>query len=218
MFRIYFVTLPFEHTREHERKPAPKHAHTIKKRMNDNKNKYPFPIKDSYFCQRFGLIAGAAWSVSFLLAMWGLSSPLMGNLGTIVGLLSVMLTGRFLREYNVAVGPFSYRHAWWLSISTYGYAMLITALVQYLYFRFLDHGHMFNFMVQVLAQPEYSEMLVQASHGMSVKDIEKMMAETMLSPTNMTLTLMWYNVVLGLILSIPTALIAMRGKKNKQEK
>ncbi len=183
--------------------------------MDDNKNKFPFPIKDSYFCQGFGLIAGVAWSVSFLLAMWGLSNPLMGNLGTITGLLSVVLVGRLLREYRVAVGPFSYRHAWWLAIVTYGYAMLITALVQYLYFRFLDHGRMFNFMTEMLELPEYSEMLVQASHGMSAKEIAEMMGETMLSPTRMTMTLMWYNAILGLVLSIPTALLAMRGNKNK---
>lgn len=181
--------------------------------MNEDNNT-PLDLAQAHaFCRYYGLLAGGAWSLSFLLAMWGLSNPLMGNLGTIVGLLSVMLVGRLLRGFRQEIYPITYRQAWWMALVTYGCAVMVTALVQYLYFRFLDHGHMYNTMMQLLEQPEYGQLLTQASHGMSIKEIEKMMGEMMLSPANMTLTLLWYNVILGIVLSIPTALLAMRGKK-----
>lgn len=199
------------------RKHTGAHAHK-RGTMNDNNNNTLNMALAHEYCRRFGLMAGGAWSLSFLLAMWGLSSPLMGNLGTIVGLLSVVLVGRLLQRFRLEVFPTTYRQTWWMAIVTYGCATLVTALVQYLYFRFLDHGQLYNFFVAMLENPEYKQLLLQASHGLTVKEIEKMMSETMLSPTAMTLTLLWYNIILGLILSIPSALIGMRkGNKIKNQ-
>ena len=106
-------------------------------------------------------------------------------------------------------GLISFRRGFAFSCYTFFYASLAFALVQYLYFTFLDNGRMEDMLdntIRVMT-PIYKEQ------GISPKELNAA-AEviTSLSPIYIAITFMMQNLFIGLLLSLPVALLGRRSK------
>lgn len=107
------------------------------------------------------------------------------------------------------------------SLLLYFYAALLLALAVYLYFEFVDGGRFFAGYVQYLDSPEVKRLFAnggmeQMFGGLSLKEM-KTVAETLeeLSSVAVAANILDFNIFAGLLLSLPTALLAMiRPKKH----
>ena len=95
--------------------------------------------------------------------------------------------------------------------SIHVFAALLTAVAHYIYFRFIDHGFVIN----------AYESQIDILNKSGVPDIEaytNMFQETLetvksLTPIDITMQLVSWNVFCGSLLALPTALFVMRRKK-----
>ena len=102
-------------------------------------------------------------------------------------------------------------HAWIFTVFMYMFAALLTAVAHYIYFRFIDHGFVIN----------AYESQIDILNKSGVPDIEaytNMFQETLetvksLTPIDITMQLVSWNVFCGSLLALPTALFVMRRKK-----
>ena len=108
-------------------------------------------------------------------------------------------------------GYSQYMHAWIFTVFMYMFAALLTAVAHYIYFRFIDHGFVIN----------AYESQIDILNKSGVPDIEaytNMFQETLetvksLTPIDITMQLVSWNVFCGSLLALPTALFVMRRKK-----
>lgn len=92
------------------------------------------------------------------------------------------------------------------------FASLLTAAAHYVYFRFIDNGYL---MGTYLEQMENLKSTLTGDLEASVDQlIRNLDIIASMSPLQLTLQLIFQNIFYGAILSLPTALLAMRRKKN----
>lgn len=180
----------------------------------NNTNKFN-NVQARAFCMQYGLVVGLLTSASFLATMYGLGAPSVGLLGNILGIFAFVAAFRFIRGYRQEVERLTFLQACYMAFLTFFFASLLTAVVQYLYLAFLDHGRLFMQVEQMLSMPEYEQWLKQMAGGTDVEEVKKAALGLLSNPAKMTLQLLWSDTLLSLILSIPTALLSMTGK-NKE--
>lgn len=118
---------------------------------------------------------------------------------------------RLLSFRNSALeGMISFRRAWYYTFFTFMYAALVFALVQYLYFKFLDQGRFFQIMsdaVLVLSE-------AYKKQGINPEELTTALQEAKnTSPVNMAFLFMTYNMLLGTIMSPVIAICCKKEKK-----
>ncbi len=163
------------------------------------------------YCMNYGLLVGLCWSASFICTILGPEHPFVGNLGLLIGLVSIYYAGRLIRGYNLESGNRSWFRTLWMSCLTYLFATMLVAVVQLVYFRYFDGGRLMMQMEQVMQMPQYKQLF----SGVDEKAMQEALA-TLNSPTQLTVRFFSMNILLGLVLSIPTMLIAGMGLKKKQ--
>ena len=165
----------------------------------------------------FGLywIAGLACFVnSFNIA--GASFGFMLVIVT-VPFLGMFLVNRFRKR--VCGGLLTFTRGYMFSLLLYFYAALLLAVGVYLHFEFLDGGSFFNSYMAYLDSPEVKRLfetggMEQLAGGISLKDM-KNIAEAFqdLSAVAIAANILDFSIFSGLIISLPTALLAMRRPK-----
>lgn len=153
--------------------------------------------------QRAGLAVGALWTLSFVLYMQGLRLPLLTLASLALGLFSVRPAARW-----AATAP--RRLVWPLAMATYFCATLVTTLMQYLYFRFLDGGQFLATLHEALRMPEMQPML----HSLPPGTIEQALS-AFAQPAVLAVNFFWGNLMAGLVLSLPTLVVALNKQKQQ---
>ncbi len=154
----------------------------------------------------FGLRAGVWWSGSFLCTVLAFRYPVLGNVGLLIGLLSVWRVGYLIKKYNWETGNTGWLRTWWMSFLTYIFCALVTTLVQYLWFRFYDNGMLAHEMELMLQVDAYRETLER----MHSADMDSMRA-ALTNPSLLTYSFLTVNISLALVLSLPTMVLARIG-------
>lgn len=160
------------------------------------------------FARQDGLLLSLLWTASFALIVY-MPASAMGNILAIITPLFVAWRLRIFREYALG-GIISMRRAYGYSAYTFVYASLVFAIVQYLYFKFLDHGTFFTTLQASATALEnaYSQA------GVSTDDLKttlKLMQE--LSPINWAFIFMMQNILTGVIVGLPIAVMCRRTKR-----
>lgn len=167
------------------------------------------------YASQYGAIVGLCWIVSFLCYMGGLRTPFLGDIGMIMGISSIFVAGNIIRYYHNMRQNLNFRQAWWMALILYFCATILTALAQFIYFRYMDHGMLAQTYEQILTAPEYQNLL----QNVLPQGADKEMIDSLISlfysitPIQMTFQLLIYNIFLGLILSLPTAFLGHRKKR-----
>lgn len=165
----------------------------------------------------FGTYMGVYWILKFILFPLGLGIPFLMFL--FIGLtLGVPFMGYYYaRTYRdkVCGGSIKFLQAWVFTVFMYMFAALLTAVVHYIYFRFIDHGFIINTYMEMLEKgsqtPQFTAM---ESYITQLKDMLELIRT--LTPIDITMQLMSQNVFYGSILAVPTALLVMRKPKSPE--
>ncbi|MCD8266168.1 MAG: DUF4199 domain-containing protein [Prevotellaceae bacterium] len=157
-------------------------------------------------CMGWGLRAAVWWSASFIATVLAFRYPVLGNVGLLIGLLSVWRVGYIIKRYNWECGNTGWMRTWWMSFLTYIFCALATTLVQYLWFRFLDNGMLAHEMELMLQVPAYKELLER----MNSTDTDSIRA-ALGNLSWLTYSFLTVNISLALVLSLPTMVFARMG-------
>mgnify|MGYP001157716688 FL=1 len=163
------------------------------------------------FARVDGAYLGVAWIISFAFYICGLSSPLLGLLGTLIAVLSPVFAAIRLGKFrdNARDGIISFRRAMAYYILMFLYASLLLALAQFVYFAYIDGGYLVSTYSAVMATPEAEAML--KAYGISTQQMqESISALAQTEPIYIVLNILSMNVTVGIILSLPAAAIMRR--------
>lgn len=159
------------------------------------------------FARMDGARLGLLWVVSFALFVGSFYSSVFSILwmGTMIA--TPFYVGLRTKTYSeqTETGHISYGHAYAHSSLTIFYASLILAIVQWAYFQFIDNGFVINQYIAIFTDKENVQMMTSLGY---TKEMLNNMIENMrsLRPIDMSLQMLWANVVAGLIISLTTAL------------
>ena len=136
----------------------------------------------------------------------------MGLIGTALALASPLYAYVRLRKFRdyARDGVISFSRAMAYYVFIFFNASIIFALVQYVYLAFIDKGYLLNAYRAFVSTPEANNML--NAYGMTQQQILDALSQT--SPMIWALNVMSVNVIIGILLSIPMAIIAKKLKVN----
>ena len=165
------------------------------------------------YAMLFGTYLGGYWILKFILFPLGLTTPFLSFLFVGLTICGPFIGYHYVRLYRNTVcgGTISFLHAWIFTVFMYMFAALLTAVAHYIYFRFMDHGLVINAyesQIDILKQSGVPDMETYA-------DIFQQTLETAktLTPIDIIMQLVSWNVFCGSLLAFPTALFVMRRKK-----
>jgi uncharacterized membrane protein YhdT len=157
------------------------------------------------FARQDGAILALLWIASFVCVIY---SP-QSTLGSLLAIATPFLVGWRLTAFrNDALdGVISFRRGYMYSVYTFFYASLIFACVQFIYFKYIDHGRFIGVMRDALQ----TIIPIYERGGMNVEEIKQSMeAMSDLSPIQLAFMFMMQNMVIGLIISIFIALVCAK--------
>lgn len=166
------------------------------------------------YAMLFGTYMGGYWILKFILFPAGLSMPFLLLLFTGLTLCVPFMGYYYTRMYRnrVCGGSIGFLHAWAFTVLMYMFAALLTAVAHYVYFRFIDHGYVINTyetMVDTIAQ---SGMPGMDAYIATCR--EALETARSVTPIDIALQMISWNVFCGSILALPTALFVMRRRRD----
>lgn len=166
------------------------------------------------FAAQYGAVVGLMWIVSFAFYIIGLTRPLVGNVGLIIGLLSVVTAGFLIRKFRGEVFPLRFGQSWWMAMLIFMYASLLMAVAQFVYFRYIDNGLLLQTYSTIMQQPEAVAMMQSMMPGEDAAEVSRQVIDLLksISPIQLTFEFLVYNLMFGFLLAIPTAWIGLSGK------
>ena len=169
-------------------------------------------IEDFIQVKAFSRQDGAFLSLLCTLSFAAMMFMPESTIGNLLALATPFFVGWRLCSFrNYALdGVISLRRGYCFSVYTFVYASIIFAVVQFLYFKFLDHGTFFTTLQASATALEnaYSQA------GVSTDDLKttlKLMQE--LSPINWAFIFMMQNMLTGVIVGLPIAVMCRRTKR-----
>lgn len=158
-------------------------------------------IQVKAFARQDGAILALLWIASFACVIYSPQSAI----GNLLAISTPFLVGwRLVAFRNYALdGVISFRRGYLYSVYTFFNASLIFACVQFIYFKFIDHGRFYAMLQDALQ----AIIPIYQRGGMNIEDIKQGMdAMANLSPIQWAFMFMMQNMVIGFIVGIFIAL------------
>ncbi len=167
----------------------------------------------------YGMWIGMCWIASFGFNMMGLSQPMAGNFGLLLGLCSPFIGVRLLRGFRDVIAPLPLRRAWRMAWMMYLGAALLCTAAQYIYFAYLDDGALVRAYSEILQQPEMQDLMQQM---LPVQDLNVTMEEALATfsatqPSQLAIQFLFWNSLLATFFAFPTALFSFSRPKGSEK-
>ncbi|MBP5629972.1 MAG: DUF4199 domain-containing protein [Bacteroidaceae bacterium] len=147
---------------------------------------------------------GLMWSASFLCTMYGTERPFLSMLSTVLAIISIYMLYKQLTNYYRLYPSVSWLHILRLSFLTCLLAGLLTDMVQYAYFLWLDNGRLLSILGTSLQNEEYREAWKKMMPEVDLNEMQKLVQS--MTVRDIVLQLAFYNVILALPASLLAAL------------
>jgi len=147
---------------------------------------------------------GLMWSASFLCTMYGTERPFLSMLSTVLAIISIYMLYKQLTNYYRLYPSVSWLHILRLSFVTCLLAGLLTDMVQYAYFLWLDNGRLLSILGTSLQNEEYREAWKKMMPEVDLDEMQKLVQS--MTVRDIVLQLAFYNVILALPASLLAAL------------
>ena len=165
------------------------------------------------FARQDGALLALLWVSSFLLYIMGLSNQMLGLAAILLMLYTPFFVGSRLGKFRDfgREGLISFRRGYAYTILVFFYGGVLFAVVQYLYFAFMDQGFLLSQFSRMMNTDEARQMLQQ--YGMTQMMDESLQQMAATRPIDYALNMLTINISLGFILGIPISLIKQMVKK-----
>ncbi len=166
-----------------------------------------------------GLKFGLYWCFGFICMVRGFGNESLTTLGMFVTICAPILGGYLAHRFEKQVRPdgaVKYGKAYLYSALLYFYASVILALVAFAYFNWFDNGLFASSYAMLYNSPEMQEVLKQSQMDETLdtlieqggfESLEQMIRS--ISPVEIAASLFNINIMLGLLMAVPTALFAL---------
>ena len=147
---------------------------------------------------------GLMWSASFLCTMYGTERPFLSMLSTVLAIISIYMLYKQLTNYYRLYPSVSWLHILRLSFVTCLLAGLLTDMVQYAYFLWLDNRRLLSILGTSMQNEEYREAWKKMMPEVDLNEMQKLVQS--MTVRDIVLQLAFYNVILALPASLLAAL------------
>lgn len=165
--------------------------------------------------QAFARVDGAQvallWTISFACFVWQFQEPLFSFVSLLVGAGSLIFASLRTRRFRDGVrdGHITFAQAMLYGMMIYLYASLLFAFAQFVYFRFIDGGYMMSRYMAVMQTDEFVQIM--KLNGLSESDMKIAMDNiASLSPIEIAMQFFTLDIIMGLCISLPIALIVKK--------
>lgn len=154
---------------------------------------------------KYGIPMGGVFSVNFILSTF--KNPIINFLTYFIMFFCIYLTYRitckFRDEHNN--GELSYGKGWAFIVLLFFFAAIISSVVKYIYFQFINPDYLAELLNLSLLQ---LEKLSISEEKININDS----LEAILSPINYSLQYLWINTILGALLGVIMAAFTKKEK------
>lgn len=157
------------------------------------------------FARQDAIILSLLWTASFAC----ITLVPAGAFGNILAIATpFIIAWRLTKFRDLTLGGYiSFRRAFAYGVYSFFYASLVFALVQFSYFRFLDHGTFARLITEsmTMLMPLYEQ------NGIPKEELKQNIdMVTMLTPIQWAFIFMMQNIIIGVVTSLPIAAVCMR--------
>ncbi|MGN0220831.1 MAG: DUF4199 domain-containing protein [Prevotella sp.] len=158
-----------------------------------------------------GLYLALLWAISFACYIAGFSVAFLGFTSSMLAIYSPFFAAQRMRKFrnDARGGSLSFLRGAAYYMLMFFYASILFALLQYVYFAFIDNGMLLDQYAKIMSSAEAAGII--QSYGISMNDLNQGIAELQnSSPIMLAFNILTFNLFIGFLLSWPTALILRR--------
>jgi len=177
----------------------------------------PEYIQLKAYARQDGFFLALLWIASFTSYIFGLTSQFMALVSILMAITSPFFVASRLKKFRDEgrEGIISFGRSYAYTIFVFFYGAVLLAVVQYLYFAYMDNGYLVNSFAKMMTSEEGRMMLEQ--YGMT-KVVEESLAEMAATrPIDYALNILTINISLGFVLGVPIGLIMQRKSANAEK-
>ena len=170
------------------------------------------------YARQDGFFLALLWTASFACYILGVTNHIMEMLALGLAITTPFFVAGRLRKFRDEgrEGLISFGRSYAYTIFVFFYGAVLLAVVQFLYFAYMDNGYLLSNFSKMLSTEEGRAMVSQ--YGMTQMVEEGLAEMANIRPIDYALNMLTINIVLGFILGIPISLVKQRSVKVKSEK
>ena len=169
------------------------------------------------FARQDGALLALLWVFTSVLYIIGMTNQMIGLAATMLICYTPFFVGGRLRNFRDygREGLISFRRGYAYTVFVFFYGGILFAIVQYLYFAYIDNGFLLSHFSKMITSEEAQQVLKQ--YGMTQMADESLQEMASIRPIDYALNMLTINIVLGFVLGVPISLVKQRSVKVKSE-
>lgn len=151
-----------------------------------------------------GLIMGGIFSVNFILSVSKITALMLMTYVVAIFIITTMYHMSIRFRDKECEGAITYGKAFLYILFTFFYAALISSIVKYIYFQFINPAYLANMFQESMKMMEKLKF--------PVTDDSSSQMESMLKPVNYSFLYIWMNIIMGTLVGLIMAAFVKKEK------
>lgn len=172
----------------------------------------PEYIQLKAYARQDGFFLALLWTASFVCYIMGITNQMLGMLAIGLAIMTPFFVAGRLRKFRDEgrEGLISFRRCYAYTIFVFFYAAVLLAVVQFLYFAYIDNGYLMSSFSRMMSSEEGKQIISQ--YGMSQMVEEGLSEMANIRPIDYALNILTVNIIIGFIVGVPIGLVMQREK------
>ena len=172
----------------------------------------PEYIQLKAYARQDGFFLALLWTASFACYILGVTNHIMEMLALGLAITTPFFVAGRLRKFRDEgrEGLISFGRSYAYTIFVFFYGAVLLAVVQFLYFAYMDNGYLLSSFSKMLSTEEGRAMVSQ--YGMTQMVEEGLAEMANIRPIDYALNILTMNIMIGFVLGIPIGLVMQRSE------
>ena len=172
----------------------------------------PEYIQLKAYARQDGFFLALLWTASFACYILGVTNHIMEMLALGLAITTPFFVAGRLRKFRDEgrEGLISFGRSYAYTIFVFFYGAVLLAVVQFLYFAYMDNGYLLSNFSKMLSTEEGRALVTQ--YGMTQMVEEGLAEMASIRPIDYALNILTMNIMIGFVLGIPIGLVMQRSE------
>ena len=164
------------------------------------------------YARQDGFFLALLWTASFACYILGITNHIMEMLALALAITTPFFVAGRLRKFRDEgrEGLISFGRSYAYTIFVFFYGAVLLAVVQFLYFAYMDNGYLLSSFSKMLSTEEGRALVTQ--YGMTQMVEEGLAEMASIRPIDYALNILTMNIMIGFVLGIPIGLVMQRSE------